>query len=369
MAILVLYGLSIVRASVSSSRKVTESAFFVNDRASSAWGIGLSIVVSCVGASATIGMVGLAFNVGTPAFWWLGGGAAGLALLSLVLAKKVRADRAYTMPQLVERFLGAPARPLVSVLIVVAWTAILAAQFVAIAKVLWALTGFPPLLCSCIGFALIAGHTFGGLAAVMRTDKLQAGIMIGALLVLLGWLTGHNPEWIGAVSIEAVNSDFPIERFLYFLIVVGANYLVCPTLFNRFLSAKNTTTAKNGGLFAVGGLLLCAVLIVAVGLACRGLLPAGTKPDDILTTALVQVLPPWLNYVISIALVSTIVSSADSCLITVSTILSHDLLKTTKMRTLRLCVLGFGCLGLGISLWDRAFWNFYSWPMTFMPVG
>jgi Na+/proline symporter len=54
--------------SVSGACTDAGSAFFVNNRKSSALGVALSIVVSCVGASATIGMIGMAFTLGTPAF-------------------------------------------------------------------------------------------------------------------------------------------------------------------------------------------------------------------------------------------------------------------------------------------------------------
>ena len=358
IALLILYGLAIMKVATSSRSADTKTTFFLNGRTSSALGIGLSIVVSCVGASATMGMIGLAYTVGTPAFWWLGGGAIGLTLLSVLIAQKVREAGVYTMPQLVEHFLGAPARPLVAFLIVLAWTAILAAQFVAISKVIWALTAFPPLLCSLIGFILIVAHAFGGLASIMRTDKLQTTIMIGALLILLAWLTNHNPDWIATTPMEAYNKDFPPSRLFYFILIVGANYLVCPTLFNRFLSAKNSTSARLGGMVAVVGLLVCAFLIVSIGLACKGLLPVGTSPDDILTTALVHILPQWMNWLICIALISTIVSSADSCLITASTVLTNDIIKITHLRVTRLCVFAFGCLGLAISLWGKSILDF-----------
>lgn len=358
IALLILYAIAIMKVAATARSADTKATFFLNGRTSTALGIGLSIVVSCVGASATMGMIGLAYTVGTPAFWWLGGGAVGLTLLSLLIAEKVREAGVYTMPQLVEHFLGRPARPLVAILIILAWTAILAAQFVAIAKVVWALTDFPALVCSFIGFILIVGHAFGGLASIMRTDKLQTTLMIGALIIFLAWLTNHNPHWITATPMEAYNNDFPPSRLLYFILIVGANYLVCPTLFNRFLSAENSKSARLGGMVAVTGLLVCAFLIVSIGLACKGLLPVGTSPDDILTTALVNILPNWLNWLISIALISTIVSSADSCLITASTVLTNDILKITHLRITRLCVFGFGCVGLVISLWGKSILEF-----------
>ncbi|MDL2306931.1 hypothetical protein LJC48_02730 [Desulfovibrio sp. OttesenSCG-928-C06] len=328
------------------------SAFFVNNRASGALGVALSIIVSCVGASATMGMIGLAFNVGTPAFWWLGAGCAGLTLLSVLLARKVRETGAYTMPQLVESFLGKQARPLISAVIVIAWMAILAAQFVAITKVLGALTGFGQYVCLAVGFGLIVTHTLGGQAAIMRVDRIQAFILLAALVALLIWLNGQNPGWAASVDFELVNSGFPAEKLVYFLFIVGGNYLVCPMLFGRFLSARNGGEARRGGFMAVCGLALCGALIVCVGLACRDFLPAGLAGDQVLTAALGKA-PAWLNVFISIALISAIVSSADSCLVTASTVLSHDLLGRGSVASSRLCVIVLGLAGLGLSFWGK----------------
>ena len=357
IALLALYALLVLGLALSATRR-TDAAFFVNERASGPWGVAFSIVVSCVGASATIGMIGMAFSVGTPAFWWLGMGAAGLLLLSLLLARKVRRSGAYTMPHMVETFLGKPARPLIGMVVVIAWSAILAAQFSAVVMVLESLTGLSPRLCLFLGFLLIVTHTLGGQAAIMRIDRLQVLILFVALLVIFGWLNEHNPTWPSLVALEATNAQFPPEKLVYFLVIVGANYVVCPMLFGRMLSAKDERSARLGGLLAAVGLLLCAAGIVAVGLACRGLLPVDTAQDAVLTTVLTQEMPLWLRLVVSITLLSAIVSSADSCLVTASTVLSFDLLGKKSATSGRLCVLLLGMAGAGLSLWGKGILGF-----------
>ncbi|MCL2029644.1 MAG: hypothetical protein FWG97_04435 [Deltaproteobacteria bacterium] len=353
IALLCAYGLFIFRAAIKSGGADSAAAFFVNNRASGAWEVAASIIASCIGASATIGMIGLAFAVGTPAFWWLGAGAAGLVSLSLLLASKVRESGAYTMPQLAERLLGSMARPLISVIIVAAWMAILAAQFTALALVIRLLTGWPPTLCLALGFLFIVLHSLGGQAAVMRLDRAQFVFLAASLMLLLASLNAHNPSWPGHVVVEAVNVSFPPEKLLYFLVVVGANYLVCPMLFGRLFSARDGTSARRGGLLAAAGIAMCAVVIVAIGLACRGLLPADTAQDAVLTSVLSDVLPFWVMMPAALVLLSAIVSSADSCLVTAATILSHDLLKKSEPGAGRVCVLVLGLVGMALSLWGK----------------
>lgn len=324
-ALLVLYGLILLRAAFASGRH-TPDGFFVNNRESGPWSVGFSILVSCVGASATIGMVGMAFTAGTPAFWWLGVGAAGLALLSLALARAVRASGAYTLPHMAEILLGPSVRPAISAVIVVAWSAILAAQFSALCRVLEPLTGLASPACLLPGILLVCGHTLGGQSAIMRLDRIQALILLLALAATLIWLTRSNPAWPGSVELQAVNTEFPPEKLLHFLVIVGANYVICPMVFGRLFSARDERSARLGGLVGACGVAVCAALVVAVGLACKGLVPAGTPPDEVLTSALGAIMPHWMRLVVSFALISAIVSSADSCLITAATVLSFDLL-------------------------------------------
>ena len=341
-----------------AARQRTVAAFYVNNREAGALSVGFSIIVSCVGASATIGAIGMAFAVGTPAVWWLGAGSAGLAILSLFLAGTVRKSGAYTLPHMVETFLGLSVRPVISVVIVVAWSAILAAQFSALTRVLEPLTGLPSLACLGIGFLLICGHSIGGQSAIMRVDRIQAVILVLALAVILAWLTWRNPSWGAAVEFQLVNEAFPPEKLLYFLVIVGANYIVCPMLFGRMLSARDEKSAKLGGLIGAVGILACSFLIIAVGLACRGIIPAATPQDAVLTTILAEAMPRWLHIVVSFALISAIVSSADSCLVTAATVCSYDLLGRQDVATGRRCILALGAAGLLVSLWGKGILGF-----------
>ena len=79
----------------------------------------------------------------------------------------------------------------------------------------------------------------------MRLNRFQTAILIGSLLILLGWLSGHNPAWPAAVSLQAVNADFPPEKLLYFLLVVGAMAMAMYELFS-FIEKHTTAWAHRG---------------------------------------------------------------------------------------------------------------------------
>ena len=324
--------------------------YFLNGRSSGMWGTGVSILASCIGASATIGMAGLAWQVGTPAFWWLGSGVCGLVLLTVFLARKIRESEAYTMPELVSTYLGSGSRTLVSCIIIPAWLAILAAQFTAMGKMTAALTGLPPETALIAGAVVIVLYScLGGQASVIRSDLPQGSILMLGLAFLLGWLLITNPEPLADLPMECFNETFGPERFSSFMIFLGGSYVVCPMLFGRLLSSRDIVAARRGCWLAVFGLMLAAVVVVLVGILSRGLVPESLHPDDVLPMLMTQ-MPPWLGTVLLLSLLSAVLSSADSCIITASTVLCNDLFRCRDVRVCRLATVFLGALAFVLCL-------------------
>lgn len=343
MLIFVLYSALLLGMGLLEARRSGESsAFFLNSRSSGAWHTGFSLIASCIGGSATIGMAGLAWQVGTPAFWWLGSGACGLILLTVFLSRRVRESEVYTMPELVAFWLGSRARTLVSCIIVPAWIAILAAQFTAMGKLTSALTGLPPEAALAVGAMIIVAYScLGGQASVIRSDLPQCLLIMAGLFILLLWFWGHDSTPVETLRVELINKDFGLDRFSYFMVILGGSYVVCPMLFGRILSARSTKSATRGCWIAVIGLFASAALIVAVGVLCRGFVPEGIRPDEVLTSA-IRLLPPWAEMALLVALLSAVLSSADSCIVTASTVFCNDLLKRRDVRSCRQVTLLFG---------------------------
>ncbi len=364
MTILLLYAVALCVLSYYAvgRGKSSSAAFFVNNRRSGTLSVAFSIIASCVGGSATMGMAGLAWSVGLPAFWWLGTGAIGLSVLAIFLAKRVRESGASTLPEMVTTFIGAPARPLSSIIIILAWFAITAAQFSAMAALL------SPLLMSSFAldaeaariFALVGGAALivvyaciGGQAAVIKSDVAQYIVLMVSFLVALGFLWQSNAEALHTVPVEIFNDGFTLSKFSYFMLVLGGSYVVCPMLFGRLLSAQNAQVARRGALWAVVGLALTACVIVALGILCRGLVPAasaGTLPETVLTTVLFAELPTWASTLVLLGIFSALISSADSSLVTAATIAGNDIFRSTSPKICRLCIVGIGIGSIALAL-------------------
>lgn len=367
MILLAIYTVIIMGLSWYSIRNAcTTEAFFLNNRKSSASYVALSIVASCVGGSATIGMAGLAWNVGTPAFWWLGTGAIGLLILTFFLARIVRQSGAKTMPEMIGMFIGEVPRPTISLIIVAAWLSIAAAQFSAMAAIVSPLAGISTELALALSTCTVVVYAcIGGQAAIIKSDAFQYIVLIVALILALIYFlfpesmaflhsgAGHNTNTQGQSAlqsfmqtpVEVLNDGFNASRFRYFLCILGGSYIVCPMLFSRLLSAKDERCAFKGSLYAVIGLCLSAMLIVAVGIACRYYVPSTIAPEQVLTTAVLDVMPVYLAHFVLLGLFSAIISSADSCLITAATVFSNDILRRSDTLTCRICLLAIGIGG------------------------
>ena len=351
MTLLLIYcALFIAMGFVEFFKRRDFAEFAVAGRRFGAPMVGVSIVASCVGASATIGMTGLAFTAGFPAFWWLGSGAAGLLVLGFLLAAKVRESGVFTLPDMAERFISPAARRLMALIIIPAWTAILAAQYLAAARIAIALTGMTEAMALAACAALITAYTvLGGQNSILKSDAVQFAMVAAGLGLALGFTAAHSPVSLAEIPLQLTNDAFPVSRWTYFMLIVGGSYVVCPMLFGRLLSARDDRQARRGALMAAAGLAACALAVVAIGLYARGLAPAGTDPDAILTTVVPTVMPAWAGTALLFALLSAIVSSADSCLHTAATVLEHDLLGDTNVGRCRLVMIGLGLGAVGIA--------------------
>lgn len=313
-----------------------------------------SLVATCVGASATIGVVNMAYNVGFPAFWWLGSGAIGLVVLSWFGAHKLNDLQGLTLPDVAAKLISPWVVKPIAIIIVVGWTGIVAAQFVAVARIFEVFFDAPTWLVLLITFVVISCYAcFGGQISVMRTDSIQLIILIAglSLLAIIIYFKGNAPL-IQINDLAIVNEKFGYSRWFYFLIIIGSQYIVGPDIFSRVFAAKSPQAARRG-LILAGVILFCvSLLVVAIGLAVNkfGLVPPG---DNILVTAISTLLPAWAVIIVLLALLSAIFSSADTCLLAVSTTFTKDILNSHNVSTARGCIILFGFLAFAVALWKQ----------------
>lgn len=353
--LIILYVLILLAMGLYDKRHIkTFDDYTVAGRKQSSVLVAGSLVATCIGASATIGVVNMAYNIGFPAFWWLGSGAIGLIILSWFGAHKLNGLQGLTLPDVAAKLISPWVVKPIAVIIVVGWTGIVAAQFVAVARIFEVFFTTPTWLVLLITFLVISLYAcFGGQISVMRTDSLQLIILLGglALMALMIYLKGDGPL-IHLRDISLTNEKFGHSRWFYFLIIIGSQYIVGPDIFSRVFTAKSAKAARHGLIIAGVILFFTSLLIVAIGLGIYnyGLIPPG---DNILITAVNTLLPSWAVIIVLLALLSAIFSSADTCLLAVSTTFTKDILNSHNVKTARINILLFGFLAFAVALWKQ----------------
>jgi len=338
LIIVAVYFLAVIAIGVVSRRKVKgANNFFVAGRTGSSLLITGSLLATIIGGSATVGMAGLGFTQGLTGAWWLLVGSVGLVVLGLFFAGKVRKFGLYTLPQLVGKQYDKRIALAASILVVVAWMGVIAGQIVASGKILSVLGVGSPVMWMVVFSAIFVAYTaIGGQYAVIRTDALQAGIIFlgifGGLALLLTRLGG----WSGLqASLPSGQFDFPISsqfggyELVSLLLLVGLTYVVGPDMYSRLFSAKDVKTARVSVFWAALLIIPFAFGITLIGMGASALFPS-ISPEQAFPMVINEVLPPFLGYIVLAALLCAVMSSADTCLLTASTILTVDIVGRFK---------------------------------------
>lgn len=321
------------------SRKPARGAdgFFVANRGGSTLWIAGSLVATIIGGSATVGVAGLGFSRGLTGAWWLLVGSIGLVVLGLFFAGRVRRFAVYTLPELAEKQYGGTVALAISVLIVIAWLGVIAGQIVATGKIMSALGIGDPILWMVLFTAVFVFYTvLGGQYADIRTDLVQAIVIFvgifGGLAVLLsqlGGFTGLSNALPSQQFSFPLSSKFGLTDFIGYLLLVGLTYVVGPDMYSRIFSAKDEKTARASALWAALFIAPIAFAVALIGMGAAVLFPQISAEQAFPMVALMA-LPPLVGGLVLAGLVSATMSSADSCILSASTILTVDIVKRFK---------------------------------------
>ena len=330
------------------SRHQSADAYWLAERRYSAGRITLSLVATIFGASSTMGIIGLGYSRGLTGAWWSLMGGIALIPLSIFLASRIRSSGVYTLPDILKNSYGEIVAVPAGLMIVIAWCGVISAQLIAGARLVSGL--FPvdfgwSLLIVAIVFTV---YTFwGGQLSVIRTDMWQLFLFLAGLLLALVFLMLSDDLY--AVFWKQVPSgywDFPISKafdwydlLVFYPLIVGLPYLVGPDIYSRILCAKDQRAASKSALGAAAVVVPLSMLLAFFGLLVKARFP-DIPPEAALPHTLDVIMPMGLKGLIVAGFLGAVMSSADTCLISASTILTlnviRPILKTGPEKHLRI---------------------------------
>jgi len=338
LIIISLYFLGMLAVGIASRRQARGADdFFVAGRKGSSLFITGSLLATIIGGSATVGMAGLGFKQGLTGAWWLLVGSIGLICLGLFLAKKVRRFALYTLPGLVARQYDRRMSLAASVLIVVAWIGVTAAQIIAAGKILGILgMGSPALWMVVFTIIFVTYTVLGGQHAIIRTDALQSLIIFAGTLGGLALLLSRLGGWGGLQnSLPAAHFAFPVSaqfgggELATLLLLVGLTYVVGPDMYSRLFCARDDKTARFATLWTALLIIPLAFAITLIGMGAAALFP-GISPEQAFPTVIKEVFSQLLGGIVLAALLCAVMSSADTTLLSASAILMIDIVGRSR---------------------------------------
>jgi SSS family solute:Na+ symporter len=350
------------------SRRQSPESYWVADRRYRAGTVAVSLVATIFGASSTIGIIGLGYSRGLTGAWWSLIGAVALLPFGLFVAARVRGLEVYTLPDILKRAYGNTVAVPAAVMIAVAWCGVVGAQMTAGALLMsgilrldyaWALT--------VVAVAFVLYTYWGGQLSVIRTDSWQFALFIGGLLVCTTLLyVAAQGQPIQGEGIPEGHFRFPVSEgfawydlIVFYPLIVGLPYLAGPDIYSRVLCAKDTAAARKAALVAAAAVVPISFLLAALGMLIRARFPE-IAAEAALPTAVSQLVPAGLAGLIVAGFLAAIMSSADTTLISASTILSlnvfgagSDLSRERQLRLTRLALVGVGGAAWAIAGFER----------------
>ena len=360
LIIILCYLVGVISIGTITRKKAkTTNGFFLANRSIGWKTLAATITATTIGGSATIVAGGRIYALGLPGLWYDLGGAIGLIVLGFVLAKKIRKTSLVTLPDIAGSLYDAKVRYAAAVLILIteiAWVALLIQASSLILSVMLPIDYLSILLFTSSIFILYT--LVGGQYAVIYTDVLQFLIMLIGICILAAplLLLQALPH---LHTIAASQLQFPVNNTIGFLGVTSIFFMmflphvVGPDIYSKILSAKDGKHARTGTILSGVFKLIFSLAIGVIAVAAM-VLPeiqqSLTNPYLAIPTA-VSTLHPVLAGFILAAFLSTMMSSADSCLLSAGTILSVNITKKNNVITSQLGILLMGVAALLLAVY------------------
>jgi SSS family transporter len=250
------------------------------------------------------------------------------------------------------------ATALITIVVSTIWAA---AQLLALSALLESALGVPAQFTLAGATLVVVLYTsFAGIVGDIYTDVIQAVVLIAGLLFILFALASHMGGFgpmlasIQPSQLKLLGAD---ETWLgqidaWAIPVLGS--LVTQEAIARFLSTKTPQHARRATLGAGFLYLLMGIVPVIIALAGVHYMPVGEEADAFLPALAGQILSPALYILFAGALLSAVMSTTNSNVLSVSSMVSLNVLTRLHARatdTMRVQVARWATVGAGVTAW------------------
>ena len=344
---LVIYKIVLIGIGFWSNQKTNSTEdYFIGGRGLGPWVAAISSAASASSAWTLLGVSGAAYAMGLSAVWLVPAVLFGYIFNWLWLAPKLQIkaakEQTVTLTELLASGSGKFKKPIIwfcSFCIVFAFTFYVAAQFQA-AGTTFASTFEVSMESSIImGTTIILIYTLlGGFWAVSVTDTLQGILMAIASLVLpvaglfaVGgftdlWMQMHHTFSETQMQLTGSHSGFIAIAFIVGLMGIGLGQPGQPHVVNRMMALRDEKAVQQAKIIAIGWATIVIGGMLIVGWCAKVLLAAEVNNEQALLEVTNMLFPPVVAGVIIAAILSAIMSTADSQLLVSASAMSYDVI-------------------------------------------
>tara|TARA_R110002110_G_C13469647_1_gene720025 strand:- start:5783 stop:7078 length:1296 start_codon:yes stop_codon:yes gene_type:complete len=314
---------------VNISQSDSEGYFFAN-RSLSGVSLAATLLATQVGGGMLIGIGDMAYTSGLMGYMYALGQILGLIFVLLFFSKKFQCLKLKTTSEIFTTVYQSPLlRKSASILSVISLSIILIAQAVAIKK-LFVSIGFTTNMPLYILWAIVVAYTsFGGFAAVVKTDIIQIFLICSGLFLIALNLPSIS---ITPSTVEQFipNKSIDFGRFVNYLIWPCCYLLIEQDMVQRFGAAQNLKSIKVAIIWTLFGTFCIASVPLLIGLIAKNQSLVIADNSSVLITFVKIGFSPWLYNIILFVLLMAIVSTVDSILCAISCLISCDNLFKSK---------------------------------------
>ena len=373
---LIIYKIILIGIGIFASRRTqSEADFFLANR-------GLGPLVAAISASASsssawtlLGVSGFAYAFGLTAIWLFPACVGGFLINWYLVAPRLRAMSADGGDITLTDVFSKQEKPWQSHWVASAASAIIvfsllfyvASQFVGAGKTFQSTFGLSAQSSILIGSAIIVFYTLiGGFWAVSLTDTLQGLVMAGTSILLpiaaLVAIGGPFQLFSQMASVADANylsltKGLPLAAglgFIFGLFGIGLGYPGQPHVVNRFMALRSNRDVVRARRMAILWAVAVYSGMIILGWCGKILVTQLGDNETVFFEVTNQLFHPVLAGVMIAAVLSAVMSTADSQLLVAASSIAHDLPIFHRLRSLqlsRIVVLVLSGAAVALGLW------------------
>ncbi|MDP6962975.1 MAG: sodium/proline symporter [Planctomycetota bacterium] len=367
-------------------RSHDDTDFYLGGRGLGPWVASISSAASSSSAWTLLGVSGAAYTYGMSAIYIFPACMAGFVLNWYILARPMRelslAQGSVTLTALfadgakpkVARAISLSA----SVIILLSLGVYVASQFQAAGKTFAETLNMDFSKAVLIGGGIVFLYTLsGGFWAASVSDLIQGLVMASAAVIVplfaLIEVGGLASMYSGLGAVDPALLDFTrgksgmmLVAFIIGTLGIGLGYPGQPHVVNRFMALRSDDDVKAGAHISIGwGIIIYSGMLIS-GWCGRVLVDSISDNETVLLKLTTELFNPVVSGVIIAAVLSAIMSTADSQLLVCASTISHDIPKVKRNNILldRLAIFIISSIAITAALFiDETIFNtvLFAW--------